>query len=122
KVLDAIAEKGHPTSLTTIADELGLPKTSTFRYLRTLSAAGFVQHDPASDRYSVGMRFRALATADKSLQRLRAITLPFLRELNEEFNETTNLAVLADQHVVYIDIIESTRALRFQARIGSRDP
>lgn len=122
KVLDAIAQKGHPASLTTIASELGLPKTSVFRYLRTLSAAGFLTYDASSDRYSVGIRFRALATADKSIQRLRDCALPALTEINREFNETTNLAVLADNHVVYIDIIESTRALRMQARIGSRDP
>lgn len=122
KVLDAIAQKGHPTSLTTIASELNLPKTSVFRYLRTLSAAGFLTYDAGSDRYSVGIRFRALATADKSIQRLRDCALPALTEINREFNETTNLAVLADNHVVYIDIIESTRALRMQARIGSRDP
>jgi len=122
KVLDAIAQKGHPASLTTIASELGLPKTSVFRYLRTLSAAGFLTYDANRDRYSVGIRFRALATADKSIQRLRECALPALTEINREFNETTNLAVLADNHVVYIDIIESTRALRMQARIGSRDP
>lgn len=122
RVLDAIAEKGHPTSLTAIAVQLGLPKTSAFRYLRTLSAAGFVNYDAATDLYSVGTRFRALATADKSLQRLREITLPHLRKLNEEFNETINLAVLSEHHVVYIDIMESTRTLRLQARVGSRDP
>lgn len=122
KVLDAIAQKGHPASLTTIASELDLPKTSVFRYLRTLSAAGFLTYDAGTDRYSVGLRFRALATADKSIQRLRDCALPALTEINREFNETTNLAVLADNHVVYIDIIESTRALRMQARIGSRDP
>ncbi len=122
KVLDAIAEKGHPVSLTTVAAELGLPKTSTFRYLRTLSAAGFASYDPASDRYAVGTRFRALATADKSIQRLRALALPALAALNREFNETINLAVIADHQVAYIDILESTRALRMQARVGSRDP
>lgn len=122
KVLDAIAEKGHPVSLTTLASELGLPKTSAFRYLRTLTAAGFASYDPVHDRYGVGTRFRALATADKSIQRLRSLALPFLSELNREFNETINLAVPAEQEVVYIDIVESTRALRMQARVGSRDP
>lgn len=122
RVLDAIAEKGHPTSLTTIATELDLPKTTVFRYLRTLTAAGFANYDPKHDHYSVGTRFRALATADKSIQRLRSIALPILTEINHEFNETTNLAVPSGLHVIYIDIIESTRALRMQARVGSRDP
>jgi IclR family KDG regulon transcriptional repressor len=122
KVLDAIAEKGHPVSLTRIATELELPKTSAFRYLRTLSAAGFLTYDEQSDRYSVGIRFRALATADKQIQRLKELALPVLGELSREFNETVNLGVLTGNEVVYIDMIESSRALRMQARIGSRDP
>jgi DNA-binding IclR family transcriptional regulator len=122
KVLELIAAKGHGVSLTAVATALGLPKTSTFRYLRTLSAAGFVDYDVESDKYSVGKRFRALAHVDRGIHRLRECSSPVLRRLNREFNETINLAVINEGHVVYLDIIESTHALRFQARIGSRDP
>lgn len=122
KVLDSVAEKGYPVSLTMIAVELNLPKTSVFRYLRTLSAAGFLTYDEHADRYSVGIRFRTLATADKHIERLKELALPVLGELTREFNETVNLAVLAGTEVVYIEMIESGRALRMQARVGSRDP
>jgi DNA-binding IclR family transcriptional regulator len=122
KALELVAAKGHGVSLTMVAGELGLPKTSVFRYLRTLAAAGFVDYDLATDKYSVGKRFRALAHVDRGIHRLRECSGPVLKRLNREFNETINLAVMSEGRVVYIDIVESTHALRFQARIGSRDP
>ncbi len=38
------------------------------------------------------------------------------------FNETINLAVEVDGSVVYVDIVETRRQLRFQARVGDRHP
>ena len=122
RVLELIAAKGHGVSLTMVANELRLPKTSAFRCLRTPAAAGFADYDLDTDKYSVGKHFRALAHVDRGIHRLRECSGPVLKRLNREFNETINLAVMNEGRVVYIDIFESTHALRFQARIGSRDP
>ncbi len=122
KVLEYVAETGHEVTLTEVASELKLPKTTVFRYLQTLAAASFLHHDAARDRYGVGLRFRALAKADKSLQRLRALAQPEMAEIGRAFNETINLGILAEGQVVYIDMIEANRALRMQARIGDRHP
>jgi IclR family transcriptional regulator, KDG regulon repressor len=122
KVLDAVAQKGHPVSLTVISTELDLPKTSTFRYLRTLSAAGFLAYDAVADRYSVGPRFRTLANADNGIRHLRDRALPILEDMNRAFNETVNLGVLSGTEIVYIVILEPARGARMQARVGRRDP
>ena len=122
KVLEFIGESGRDVSLTEVANALGMPKTTVFRYLQTLSATMFLRHDIGRDRYGIGMRFRTLARTDNSLHRLRQVAVPVMRDLNRTFNETINLAIEADGEIVYIEIIESTRTLRMQARVGSRDP
>ena len=122
KVLEYVAEKGHEVTLTEVATELELPKTTVFRYLQTLTAASFLRHDRSRDRYGVGLLFRSLAKVDKSLQRLRSLAQPEMAELGRIFNETINLGILAEGQVVYIDMIEANRALRMQARIGDRHP
>jgi IclR family transcriptional regulator, KDG regulon repressor len=122
RVLEHVAAKGHEVTLTEVAAELKLPKTTAFRYLQTLTVASFLRHDPARDRYGIGLRFHALAKADKSLQRLRSLAHPLMAELGQAFNETINLAVVADGHIVYIDMVVANRALRMQARIGDRHP
>jgi IclR family acetate operon transcriptional repressor len=122
KMLEAIGERGHDVTLTEIAESLRMPKTTAFRYLRTLAAAGFVRHDAVHDRYGVGSRVRMFAQADKSLHRLRQIAVPVMERLGQTFNETVNLAIASGFHVVYIEMIEANRPLRMQARIGERHP
>jgi len=122
EVLDYVARQGHMVTLTEIVHELGLPKTTVFRYLQTLSATGFLEHDIPHDRYGVGSRFRDLARVDQDLNGLRELALPEMRGLVETFNETVNLGVLADSQVVYIDMLEPVRPLRAHARVGHRHP
>lgn len=122
QVLDYVARQGHDVTLTETVQELRLPKTTVFRYLQTLSAAEFLEHDLKRDRYGVGSKFRALARVDQELQGLRDIAQPEMRTLMETFHETVNLAVLSDNEVVYIDMLEPGRPLRANARIGHRHP
>lgn len=122
KMLETIGEQGHDVTLTQIAERLRMPKTTAFRYLRTLAAAGFVHHDAAHDRYGVGSRVRMFAQADKSLHRLRRIALPVMERLGGTFNETVNLAIASGFHVIYVEMMEANRPLRMQARIGERHP
>lgn len=122
QVLDYVARQGHDVTLTETVQELGLPKTTVFRYLQTLSAAEFLEHDLQRDRYGVGRKFRSLARVDQELQGLRDIAQPEMRTLMETFHETVNLAVLSENEVVYIDMLEPGRPLRANARIGHRHP
>lgn len=122
QVLDYVARQGHMVSLTDIARELNLPKTTVFRYLQTLSATNFLEHDIYRDRYGVGCKFRDLAKVDHELRGLREVALPEMRRLMETFNETVNLAVLANSRIVYIDMLDPLRPLRATARVGHRHP
>lgn len=122
RVLELVTSRGTDVSLTVVSRELAIPKTTTFRYLQTLSEAGFLSHDVTSDKYGVGPRFRMIAKADTSLHSLRTHARPVMVELVDEFNETVNLAIEGQGHVVYVDIVEANRSLRMQARIGERHP
>ena len=122
QVLEYVARQGHAVTLTETVHELKLPKTTVFRYLQTLSAAAFLDHDQKRDRYGVGVRFRDLARVDQSLQGLRDVAQPEMRKLMETFHETVNLAVLSDSEIVYIDMIDPGRPLRAHARVGHRHP
>ena len=121
-VLELVARHGHEIALTAVSRQLRIPKTTTFRYLQTLSAAGFLDHNRATDRYTVGPRLRAIARADASITRIRECARPAMVELMHEFNETVNLAVKGNGTVVYVDLIEANRSLRMQARIGDSHP
>jgi IclR family acetate operon transcriptional repressor len=122
RLLEAVGWKAHDVTLTEIARELGLPKTTAFRYLQTLAAAGFLRHDVAADRYGIGPRVRMFAQSEKSLSRLRRVAMPEMERLVETFNETVNLAVSSGFDVVYVEMIHGNRTTRTQARIGEHHP
>ena len=122
RTLDAVAASDDGANLATLAAELKLPKTSTFRYLRSLVAACYLDHDATTDTYRVGTHFRSLHTPAPALERLREAALPEMQALRREFDETVNLGVRQGAEIVYVEVVESERRLRILARVGSRDP
>jgi IclR family acetate operon transcriptional repressor len=121
-VLQCIGAERRKLTLTEISHLARLPKTTVFRYLYTLRECGFVAYDPDADLYWLGLRLFELAQSVDEQLRIREIAYPFMRKLRDQFNETVNLGLLDGQEVVYLEMIESRRSLRMQARLGSRDP
>lgn len=121
-VLAFVEDAGQEVGLSDVARALGLPKTSAFRYLYTLAAAGFVGYGTGRDRYRPGPRLHRGREGETDVQRLRELAIPAMSGLRKRFNETINLGVPDRDRVVYAEMIESSRALRMQARIGERHP
>jgi IclR family KDG regulon transcriptional repressor len=121
-VLAFVEESGTEVGLSDVARALGLPKTSAFRYLYTLAAAGFVAYGTGRDRYRAGPRLHRGRESEINIPRLRELALPVMSGLRKRFNETVNLGVPDRDRIVYVEMIESSRALRMQARIGERHP
>ncbi|WP_157181559.1 IclR family transcriptional regulator [Actinopolymorpha alba] len=122
QVLRCLGEAGRALTLGEVCQLVGLPKSTTFKYLRTLRATGFATHDAETDTYRIGLLVWDLGQLSGDQSQLRELALPAMRTLHRAFDETVNLAVPDGRAVVYLEMIESTRALRMQARLGSRDP
>lgn len=122
RLLETIAWKKHDVTLTQIAREMHLPKTTAFRYLQTLAAAGFVRHDIESDRYGVGPRVSLFAELETSLSLLRRSAVPRMGELSRSYNATINLAISSGCDIVYVEMARGNRMLPMRARIGEHHP
>jgi IclR family transcriptional regulator, KDG regulon repressor len=122
RMLEAVNEKRHDVTLTEIAKDLALPKTTAFRIAQTMSMAGFLRHDSARDRYAIGPRLMMFAEGARSLHRLRQLAQHEMEVLAIRYRETVNLGIISGHHVVYIEIICSDRLPRVAARIGDRHP
>lgn len=126
QLLRSVGESGRELSLGEICTLTSLPKSTAFKYLRTLKACGFVSYDATSDRYRIGPAVVQLGRiADEVAGHqatVRDIALPHMRQLREDFDETVNFAVLAHDDIVYLESIESRRALRMRVSVGDRHP
>lgn len=106
-------------SLPHLVAATAMPKSSVHRYLEVLIQQGFVERDLKSGTYRLGAHLVSLGSNESQLLTQRA--RPFLERLRDHFGETVNLGVLSGDSIVYLDIVESTRAVRLAARPGDRD-
>ena len=121
-LFESIAWMKHDVTLTEIAREMKLPKTTAFRYLQTLAATGFVRHDIGSDRYGVGPRVGFFAEIGASLSLLRRTAVPRMGDLARIYNATINLAISSGLDIVYVEMARGSRVVPMRARIGEHHP
>jgi IclR family pca regulon transcriptional regulator len=108
-----------------IADELGMSRSTTHRYVITLVALGYLEQG-ASRKYRLGLRVTDLGMAALNATPVREHAHPYLEELRQRSSYTVNLAVLDGPEILYVDRARSFR--RGQSKIdlglhpGSRLP
>jgi IclR family acetate operon transcriptional repressor len=119
-ILNLLQESVNGVSLADVATATDLPKSSAFRYLWTLEVHRYVEREPDSGLYRLGLGF--IGMQSRQLEVLRQRAQPWLEKLRDELKETTNLGVLDGDAVIYLDIFESRRGVRLAARRGDRDP
>jgi IclR family acetate operon transcriptional repressor len=108
--------------MTQIAEQIGIHKSTVHRLLATLEKRRFIERDPATGVYRLGIRLLQMAYLTLEQNDLRRIATPFLRRLWEEHGETIHLSVLDDVDVVFVDVIESPQRVKLAAAIGERLP
>jgi IclR family transcriptional regulator, acetate operon repressor len=118
-ILNLLQESIDGVSLPEVAQATDLPKSSAFRYLWTLEAHRYVERDPDSGRYTLGLGFVGMQS--RQLEVLRQRTRPWLEKLRDEHTETVNLGILDGDAVIYLDIVESRRAVRLAVNRGDRE-
>lgn len=122
QVLQLICEAAEPVTLNQLVRRAGLPKTTVFRYLKTLTTIGFIEHDAEADRYRPGLGLWRLSHASGPYETLKQVCKPYMKRLRQRFSETINLGVPSGGEVFYLDVLESERSLRMQSSIGATDP
>jgi DNA-binding IclR family transcriptional regulator len=122
-LLELLRASDGGAALNELASRSGLAKASVFRMLRTLEGLGLVERNLRGDRYRLGVRCLELGQAYLEQADLRREALPVLERLRDEFDETVHLAVLDDLRVVYLEKLETTKAVGIMmSRVGRTAP
>ncbi len=109
-------------SMTQIAEQVGMHKSTVHRLLATLEGKRFLERDPLTGIYRPGIRLLQMASLALEHNDLRELAAPLLRHLCEQHRENVNLSVLDDVDVVYLDVIESPQRVKLAASSGQRLP
>lgn len=109
-------------SLSEIAAATQMPRSTAYKYLRTMCDSGFLVHNKAGDTYRMGLLMWEMSQIPHDIQQVRDLAKPAMQQLRERFDETVNFAVLEGTDVIYLEIVHSERTLRMQAVLGGRYP
>ncbi len=109
-------------SLSQIAVELNLPKSTTYRHLATLEKKHFINREVTTGMYRLGLQFVGMASLILQEAGFQHWTQPHLERLSDEYGETVDLAVLDGTHVIYLQVIECTQRVKIAAAVGQRLP
>jgi IclR family KDG regulon transcriptional repressor len=121
-ILLCFSQDGPVLSLTQIAEQVGMHKSTVHRLLATLESRRFVHRDKATGLYRLGFRFIEMASLVLQNADLRRWAQPYLQHLSFECGETIDLAVLDSAHVIYLDVVESPQRVKIAAAVGQRLP
>jgi len=124
-ILGAFTPKRPVLGIADIADELGMSRSTTHRYMITLVALGYLEQ-LASRKYRLGLRVTDLGMSALNSTGLREHAHPYLEELRQRTSYTTSLGVLDGSEVLYVDRVRSFRRGRgkidLNLHTGSRLP
>jgi DNA-binding IclR family transcriptional regulator len=109
-------------TMTQIAEQVGMNKSTVHRLLGTLERRRFVQRNPSTGQYKLGIRLLQMAYLTLEHNDIRRYASPFLRRLCEQHRETITLSTLDGADVVFLDVLESPQRVKLAASIGQRLP
>ncbi|WP_155053957.1 IclR family transcriptional regulator [Streptomyces blattellae] len=121
-ILELLTEHRDGLTLTEIQRSLEFPKSSTYVLLMTMASRGFLEQDPESRRFRVGIRLWQAGQSYVAASDLEKVALPYMESLRNMVNETVHLATLHGIDNVYVAKVDSDQQLRLASRVGVRLP
>jgi DNA-binding IclR family transcriptional regulator len=115
----------HPNglTLTEISREVDLHKATTLRFLKALSHSGTVAPATTGKGWKLGPTFFEISARAADQTDIRDLARPIMEALSRSCRETVQLAVMADDSIVYVEKIEPPDApLKMNTQVGSRRP
>lgn len=106
EVMIYLYHEGGETSITKIAADLGVYKSTVYRTLVTLENRGFVHKNPETEKYWLGSRLFTLGKVVENRMGLQEIIRPYARKLCDAYQEVVNVSILErDPADVYHSVI-----------------
>lgn len=113
-----VAELG----ITDIAGQMELSKSTVYGLVNTLAAAGYLEQNPESKRYRLGLKLFELGSLVRERMDLREIARPYLKELSVSFGMTVHMGLYRDWEMVYIDKVDAPNQRIIYSQVGKRAP
>ncbi len=122
RVLDLFNGVEGGLTLTEIAERMETRPGSIYPVIYTLHKFGYLERDPETKKFSLGLHILALANQILSSLDIREKAKPVLKRLARELEANAHLAVLYEGEVLYLDREEAAPSVVIPSVIGRRVP
>lgn len=119
EILRLLAKSEHGTTLRSLSDDTGLPRSTVHRIVVALAAENLAVWDPERGVAELALGLISLALSRR--QRLRDAVRPYLEALVRKVDETVDLVTLRGETVLFVDQVMAHQLLVISA-IGAMLP
>jgi DNA-binding IclR family transcriptional regulator len=121
QVLEYLAESSE-AGVSEISRAIGLAPSTTHRLLAALASREFLQQNPKSKKYQLGVKIFQLGSSVANRFGIRQAALVYMEKLSAESGETVNLGVLNRDEVIYLEKILNDDPIRVELQVGHAVP
>lgn len=122
RVLEVFSSHVPEWSVTDVARELQLPKTTTWECMRALASLGMLRRT-GRGTYRLGWRAFQLGRRARMTSEIAGPALSAMKTLVDEHAETTHLAVRHGRDVIHLEKVQPVSGARIDiTRVGERLP
>lgn len=116
-------DDAHPRlRVSDLARQLGLSQSTVSRLLSTMESLGFVERDPQTGLYGLGLQLITLAGVALNQLEVRRQAAAELAAVASELGLAANLAILRNDQIFYLATFEGPKAPKLYTMIGKTAP
>ncbi len=119
EIIELLATRQEPMSMTEIATSLGRSRNEIFRMLSVLVQKGYIRKRDSGEKYSITNRLFELGMRVPPASTLIELLVPAMRALADRIRQSCHLSVLSGQHIVVIARVENPAPVGFSVRVGT---
>lgn len=122
QILSLFSRERSELSVLEAAALLHRPRSTTYRLMSQVEKAGFLDQDPETGRYRLGIKLAALGELAQRATSLQRIAQPVLRQLSAQTGETATLLLLIDGEGIAVLHAESAQRVVAKGLVGRHWP
>lgn len=91
-IIDFLYEAGCSATIQEISEGLGLYKSTAYRILNAMRAAGYIYQEEKTSKYCLGIRFYQIGLRQLACDNFLQLYIPYAKAINEKYDEVVTVA------------------------------
>jgi len=121
-IMERLAQKNGPLSISELARDIGTSKSRIFRHLQTLSSCDYVAANPTTGEYEVGGQLLAFCRAINERYDLVNLATPIMSDLRDRLGHTVIISRADTSGVLVLKTISGNSPITVGIRPGTTLP